>query len=288
MRHNFLLPVANALLIMALTSGFATVAGAAGFKGKVGLQLYSLREQFKKDVPGTLDEVQRWGIKYVELAGTYGVSPEKFRAELDKRGIEAVSAHYPYDRYRDDPEGVAREASILGLKYVGCAYIPHEGKFDEQACRKVIADFNHAGEVLAKHGLKFFYHTHGFEFEPYKDGTIFDLLVTGTNPKYVNFEMDIFWVVHPGQDPVKFFQKYGSRWQLTHLKDMRKGTPTGPDAPPAKVDDDAALGTGQMDMPAILRAAQKAGVKYNFIEDESSHSEQQIPVSLQYLKTVKL
>ena len=97
--------------------------GIPDFKGPVGLQLYSLREQFKKDVPGTLDEVKQFGIKYVELAGTYGLSPEQFRDELRKRGLEPISAHYGFEKYRDDVESVAKEAKILGLKYVGCAWI---------------------------------------------------------------------------------------------------------------------------------------------------------------------
>jgi sugar phosphate isomerase/epimerase len=99
--------------------------------------------------------------------------------------------------------------------------------------------------------------------------------------------MDIFWVVFPNQDPVKLFEKYGSRWELVHLKDMKKGTQTGPLTGSSDVRNDVALGTGLMDMPAILKAAKKAGVKWYFIEDESPTSEQQIPQSLRYLEQVK-
>ena len=96
-----------------------------------------------------------------------------------------------------------------------------------------------------------------------------------------------FWIVHPGQDPVKLLQKYGKRFELMHLKDMKKGTPTGLLTGQSDVKNDAALGAGQMDLPAILRAAKKAGVKWYFIEDESPWSEQQIPQSLRYLEQVK-
>ena len=85
------------------------------FKGPVGLQLYSLRDQFKKDVPGTLDQVKAFGIKYVETAGTYGVPPEKFRALLDERGLKAVSGHFPYEKCRDDVESIAAEAKTSGF-----------------------------------------------------------------------------------------------------------------------------------------------------------------------------
>jgi sugar phosphate isomerase/epimerase len=280
-----------ASVAMAFLSGGATSEAAVGtgpsFKGPVGLQLYSLREQFKKDVPGTLDEVKRFGIKYVELAGTYNLKPEEFKAELEKRGLEAVSGHFPYERFRDDVEGIAAEAKALGLKYAGCAWITHQGDFDEKTCREASAVFNHAGEALAKHGIKFFYHTHGYEFQPHGQGTLFDLLMTETNPKNVNYEMDIFWIVHPGQDPVKLLEKYGRRFQLMHLKDMKKGTPTGLLTGHTDVTNDAALGTGQIDLPATLRAAKKARVKWYFIEDESPTSEQQIPQSLRFLEEVK-
>ena len=161
------------------------------------------------------------------------------------------------------------------------------GRFDEKACRETIAVFNHAGEALAKQGLKFFYHVHGYEFQPHGDGTLLDLMMTETNPKFVHYEMDIFWIVFPGQDPVKLLEKYGKRWELMHLKDMKKGTPTGSLSGGTDVTNDVALGAGQIDMPAVLRAAKKAGIKWYFIEDESPTSEKQIPQSLRYLEQVK-
>jgi len=277
-----------ATLMMATTLAAAKDAGIGpSFKGPLGLQLYSLREQFKKDVPGTLDEVKKFGFKYAELAGTYDLPPEKFKQELETRGIQPIAAHFAYERYRDDAESVAREAKALGLKYAGCAWIPHEGDFDEKKCREAINVFNKSGEAMAKHGLKFFYHVHGFEFQPYGQGTLLDLLLQETDPKHVSYEMDIFWIVFPGQDPVKLLEKYPKRWELAHLKDMRKGTKTGLLTGSTDVKNDAALGSGLMDMPAILRAAKEAGIKWYFIEDESPWSEQQIPQSLKFLEEVK-
>src|SRR3954467_10334167 len=112
MRTTILASFAIATIIWNFADSPATAAVGTGksFKGPVGLQLYSLREQFKKDVPGTLDEVKGFGIKYAELAGTYNLSPEKFRSELEKRGIEAVSGHFGFERYRDDLPNVVREA----------------------------------------------------------------------------------------------------------------------------------------------------------------------------------
>lgn len=282
-----LLSTAGLLLTGALTVDAASVGTGRSFKGPVGLQLYSLREQFKKEVPGTLDEVKGWGIKYVELAGTYDLPADQFVAMLKERGLVPIAAHFGYERFRDDPEAVALEAKSLGLKYAGVAWIPHEGDFNEKTCREAIDVFNNAGNALQKHGIRFFYHCHGYEFQPHPQGTLLDLLIQETDPKLVSYEMDIFWVVFPNQDPVKLFEKYAKRWELVHLKDMKKGVQLGSLSGGTDVKNDAALGAGQMDLPAILKAAKKAGVKWYFIEDESPWSEQQIPQSLRYLETVK-
>jgi sugar phosphate isomerase/epimerase len=252
----------------------------------VGLQLYSLREQFKKDVGQTLDQVRAFGITNVELAGTYGVAPEKFKEQLDARQLKAVSGHFPYERCRDDIEGVAREAKLLGLEYAGCAWIPHKDPFDEKTCREAAAVFNRAGEALAKHGIKFFYHTHGYEFLPYRDGTLFDLLMAETKPEYVLIEIDVYWIVHPGQDPVRLLEKYGKRFELMHVKDMKRGTPGGFTGQ-SDVTNNVVLGEGMIDWPNVFRAAKKAGVKWYFIEDESPTSVAQIPQSLRYLEKLK-
>ena len=274
---------------MAVGFSIPAKASADNFKGPIGLQLYSLRNQFSRDVPSTLEDVRSFGIRKVELAGTYGLTPEKFKAQLDAHGLKAVGGHFPYERIRDDLEGVAREAKTLGLEYVGCAWIPHDDKvpFDEKTCREAMEVFNKAGEALSKQGLKFFYHVHGYEFQPYKDGTLLDLMMSETNPKFVNFEMDVFWIVHPGQDPVKLLQKYGPRWQLMHLKGMRDSTPVGLLTGHSEVNNDVAVGDGKINFPPILRAAQLAGVKWYFIEDESNASLKQIPQSMLYLLTVE-
>lgn len=264
----------------------ATGTGAS-FKGPIGLQLYSLRDQFAKDVPSTLNRVRDLGIQNVELAGTYNLPPEKFKQQLAAKGLKPISSLTGYDRFRDDVEGVAREAKALGVQYVGTAWIPHKESFDETEAREAIAVFNRAGEALAKHGLKFFYHTHGYEFTPHGDGTLFDLIMAETKPEFVRFEMDVFWIVHPGQDPVKLLEKYGNRFELMHVKDMRKGTPTGLLTGKSEVTNDVAFGTGMMKWPELLQAANKAGIKWYFIEDESPVSIEQIPLSMRFLERVK-
>lgn len=112
-------------------------------------------------------------------------------------------------------------------------------------------------------------------------------MVAQTDPKYVNFEMDILWVFHPGQDPAKLLNKYGKRFKLMHMKDLRKGV-TGDFSGQTPVENDVALGTGQLDLPAILKAALKAGVEHYYIEDESPSVSSQVPQSITYLKNLSL
>ena len=115
---------------------------------------------------------------------------------------------------------------------------------------------------------------------------MFDLLMAETNPEYVHIEMDVYWIVHPGQDPVKFLEKYGKRIDLMHVKDMKRGTPGGFTGQ-SDVTNNVVLGQGIIDWPRVFRAAKKAGVKWYFIEDESPTSVAQIPQSLRYLAKIK-
>jgi sugar phosphate isomerase/epimerase len=286
MRTN--IQIGLSVLLLVAVAHVPAIAGGVGesksFHGPVGLQLYSLRDQFAKDgVVPTLDKVAKWGFKYVEVAGTYGLSTAEFKAELDKRGLVPIGSHFPYERLRDDIAGVIKDAKELGLIYVGCAWIGHQAPFDEKQCRAAAAVFNAAGKAVAEHGLKFYYHNHGYEFGPHGSGTLFDLLVAETDPQYVYFQMDVLWTVFPGQDPAKLLEKYPDRWLLFHLKDLKKGVATGSLSGSTELTNDVALGTGQVKWPALLRAAQKVGVKYYFIEDESPTVVEQIPQSLRFL-----
>lgn len=281
--------------VAALTATIAFGADKVGvgksFKGPLGLQLYSLRADFTKNVDLGLDLTRDFGFKEVELAGTYNLPPERLLEKLKERGLKPVSGHWGYGEFKKDPEAVAKTAKELGLKYAGTAWADHKtrGKYTIEEAKDAVQVFNKAGEVLKKHGIQFFYHCHGFEFAPTGNGdeTFMDIMIRETDPKLVAFEMDVFWVVHPGHDPVKWLEKYPGRWQLMHVKDMRKGTKTGEFTGGSDVKNDVAIGTGTMDWPAILKAAKKSGVKYYFIEDESPTVKEQIPQSLKYLSEVK-
>ena len=255
--------------------------------GRIGLQLYSLRNQFQADVPRTLDQVRSFGIKYVELAGTYGLEPQAFNDALKAKGLQAISAHYSYEQFRDHIDDVIHEARVFDLEYVGCAWIDHPHPLDEKTVREMARVFNRAGELLAKNNLKFFYHIHGYEFAPYENGTFFDLLAKETNPRFVKFQMDVYWVVNAEQDPVKLLKRYGNRFVLMHLKDMKQGTPRNL-LGETDIENNVSLGQGIIQWTEVIRAAKEAGVKWYFLEDESSRSVDQIPQSLRFMQTLKL
>lgn len=250
----------------------------------VGLQLYSLRNEFKTDVPGTLGLVKEWKIREIEGGGTYGLSMDEYKKLLKDNNLKMVSVGADYDQLKKDPQSAIDNAKAFGAKYVVCFWIPHGGDtFTIDHIKEAVDVFNKAGTQLAEAGLSLCYHPHGYEFRPYQDGTLFDYLLNETDPRYLNFEMDVFWVKHPGQDPVALLKKYPTRFPLMHLKDRKHGT-EGNQNGTADVETNVVLGDGDVGIAEVMREAKKAGVKHYFIEDESSHSVTQIPRSLAYLK----
>jgi len=254
---------------------------------EIGLQLYSLRNQFKTDVPGTLAKIKSWNIHEIEGGGTYGLSMDDYKKLLVQNNLKMVSVGADFNQLAKDPQVAIDEAKAFGAKYVMCAWVPHQGTdFTIQDIQKAVEVFNAAGKVMHENGISFCYHPHGYEFRPYEDGTLFDYLVKHTNPLYVNFEMDVFWVKHPGQDPVALLEKYPTRFLMMHLKDRKPGT-EGNQNGTAPDETNVVLGQGDVGIAAIMKEAKKIGIKHYFIEDESPRSVEQIPQSLAYLKQLK-
>ncbi|HAB15287.1 MAG TPA: sugar phosphate isomerase/epimerase [Verrucomicrobiota bacterium] len=265
----------------------APVGTGSSFQGPVGLQLYSLRAQFTRSVPEAIALTKGFGITEVEMAGTYNLPPDKIREMLVAAGLKPISGHFSYDRWKTNLAQVIAEAKALGLRYAGTAWINHAGDFKESDAREAIAVFNRAGAECAKQGIRFFYHSHGYEFFPHPKGTLMDLLIQETDPKHVSFQMDTTWVFFPGQDPAAWLRKYPGRWELMHLKDLKKGIARGELTGKTDPNNDVPLGQGQLNWPDILKAAKESGVKHYFIEDEAATAPQQIPLSLKYLEQVR-
>jgi sugar phosphate isomerase/epimerase len=286
-RRLFLRTCAAVAAAPALRALESSAAPGPSVLGKpVGLQLYSLREYLPKDVPGTLAKIRAMGFDEVEGGDTYGLGVEGFKAALAAAGLKQVSEHHGYAQWRDDTAGALKQATGLGARYAGCAWIPHEGAFTREDCLRAAADFNKWGKATKDAGLRFFYHVHGYEFQTSPEGTLFDTLMKETDPALVAVEADVFWVKRGGGDPVALFERYPGRIPLTHLKDIAKGVPTSSDG---KAPDETCvpLGQGQIDWKAVLAAATKAGVERHFIEDEHPNALAQIPESLRYLATLR-
>ncbi len=268
------------VLILLLLGFMMPVSGQ-----EIGLQLYSLRNQFKKDVPGTLDIIQSWGITNLEGGDSYGVPLDKFKEMLAERNFNMISVQGAYKDLKNNVDKVIESAKAYGATYVMCAWIDHRGDdFDIENTKEAVAVFNTAGKRLAEEGLQLVYHMHGYEFRPYEEGTLFDYMAK--NAKHFGFEMDVYWVQHGGADPLTVLNKYPDLFHLMHLKDMEKGT-VGDDTGHSDVETNVVLGTGQIDMAALVRRAKELGIKYMFIEDESSKVVEQVPQSLVFLASLE-
>jgi sugar phosphate isomerase/epimerase len=255
------------------------------FNMPIGIQSFTYRASFPNGVAATLDTVKALGITEMEGPNPKNISPQEFKKLLDERGISMPSIGLDYNVVAANPQEAATLAKTLGADFIMVAWIPHGKTFTLDNAKKAVADFNAAGKVLQQNGITLCYHNHGYEFGPYGQGTLFDYIVTNTNPKYVSFEMDMLWAFHGGADPAALLLKYPTRWKLLHLKDIRKGVANdltgGTD-----IKNDVALGTGQLNVPAVIKAAKKVGVKHYFIEDESPNHAAQIPVTIKYLKSL--
>ncbi|MBC7904292.1 MAG: sugar phosphate isomerase/epimerase [Gemmatimonadaceae bacterium] len=247
---------------------------------------YTFRKSFAKDMAATLDTIKGFGITNIEFSNLFGKTAKEIRQMLDDRGMVCTSFGVSYPDLTTKTDTVANNAKILGADYVRVAWVPHDNKigFTLADAKNAVTEFNRVGKILKEnYGLTFVYHNHGYEFAPYENGTFFDYIVTNTNPAHVSFEMDILWVFHPGADPAALIRKYPNRFELMHVKDLRKGiahdfSGTTP------VENDVALGTGQINIPEVIKAAKNSSIKYYYIEDESNEVAAQLPVSLAFLK----
>ena len=274
-------------LIAALALLSATAFAAE--PNPVGLQLWSLRHQMEASVPDGMALVRKLGFTNVESAGTYNLTPKEFRAQADAHGLKIVCGHFPYDRMQIDLDGVIADAKTLGVSNVIVAWVPHKGDFTVDDAHAAAANFNKFGAALKAQGMGFGFHTHGYEFKPLADGTsAYDVLLKETDPKLVFVEMDVFWVVAAGQDPVTLLKKNPDRYKMFHVKDMKKGADSVGYTGGRPVEDNVIVGQGRMDWPAIISEGMKIGADQFIIEDETSDPVNNIPPSLTYLATLGL
>ncbi|MEX2179741.1 MAG: sugar phosphate isomerase/epimerase [Gemmatimonadaceae bacterium] len=229
---------------------------------RIGIQLYTVRREMQQDLPGTLARLAEMGYDEVEFAGYFGRTPVQIRAVLEQVGLAAPSTHVGYNLLAAEWDRALDDAAAMGHQYVTVPWLPAEPRRTLDGWRRVADEFNRAGERATARGLTFAYHNHDFEFTRVGEGGVvpFDLLLDRTDPSYVQFQLDVFWLVKAGGDPLAYLRAHPSRFTTLHIKDSA-GAPEH-----AQVD----VGDGVIDFAAILRLdrAQQRAVKHLFIEHD--------------------
>jgi len=260
----------KSLIIMMLVTFFIGSSVQAGFakgKKKIALQMYSLRDDLKKDVKGTIEKMGKMGYTELEAAGFdngkfYGMEPEAFKALVEANGMKLISSHagpnYTGDQASWDAAMTWWDMAIDAHKKAGCLYIikPSMGEYpykNLESLKKTCEYFNAIGDKCNAKGIRFGYHNHNHEFTKITDDNelVYDYMVKNTDPKKVTFEMDVYWVTKGGQKPVEYFNKYPKRFELLHIKDEKE------------------IGaSGEIDFKAIYDNIPKAGTKFAIVEVE--------------------
>jgi sugar phosphate isomerase/epimerase len=286
MKHNLLsirgVYIAVFILLVAFCESHAQVA--------IGMQMGSMRQLYKEGMPAVMARMKELGVTELEGGAGRG-NREEFKALLKKYDMKLICTGVGFDKLEnaDSLAKVIANAKDLGASYVVCYWIPHEGdNFTFADMKKAVDVFNAAGKVMAENGIGLWYHAHGYEFKTYEGGkgTLFEYMMDKTNPAYVNFQMDVFWMKNPGQDPVALLKKYPTRWKSMHLKDRRIGTPNT-DTGHQDKETNVVLGTGDVGIEKSMKTAVKIGIKHFFIEDESSRALDQVPQHIAFLKSIK-
>lgn len=265
-RRAFLKQAGMAAAGAAILPSFAFAAPAK----TVGLQLYSLRNELPGDVRGVIAKVATAGYKEVEPFGYslkdkfWGLEPKAFKNLLQDNGLTAPSAHYGMDKFmvegkQDDLKAYIEAANIIGSQYIIVPYLGDRDRKNLDDYKKIAARLSEAAVICKASGLKLAYHNHNFEFEKYGTTTGYDILLKETDPKAVQFELDLYWVIRSGNDPLTLFTANPGRFPMWHVKDMDK----------ANHGLNTEVGSGAIDFKAIYKHAKLAGLKHLIVEQEN-------------------
>lgn len=243
----------------------------------IALQLYTIREEMKADVRGSLKKVSDIGYKYVELAGYadgkfYGLEAKEFKKIVTDLGMEILSSHTQVEAQGitlDNAKKMTDDHSRLGVKYCIQPWVVEEARKTVASFQKMVADWNKVGAIMKDAGIQFGYHNHNFEFGRI-EGKVpyFDIFLSELDKNLVTMEFDLFWATKAGQNPVEIFKKYPGRFQLFHMKDMYTKQP--PFFITDGVTDFAPVGEGLINFKEILAARDIAGLKYMIVEQDQS------------------
>lgn len=234
-------------------------------KSGLGLQLYTLRDTIDKDPKGVLDKISVFGYTKLETNGyangkIYGMDFQEFVKYAKGLGMKVTSGHYGLDKIKGDTwQQAVDDAKEAGQDFMVMPFIEEIDRISLDNYKKICDDLNRAGEVCNKSGIRFGYHNHAFEFDKMDGEVVYDVMLAELDPKYVGMEMDIFWVVNAGRDPLQYFARYPGRFEQWHVKDMDKGDRNR----------NADIGTGTIDFKPIFAQAKLSGMKEWYVEQET-------------------
>jgi sugar phosphate isomerase/epimerase len=235
-------------------------------KRPLGIQLYTLRNQAEKDLPGVLAAIREIGYEEVETYwNVYSRPAADLKRLISDHGLRVPSGHFDYDGL----EGKLDYAAALGVNYLVCPMLPKKMQTSLDGFKQAADQFNKWGEKIKAMGMSFGFHNHNYEFANLGNTIGFDVLMSRTDPKLMCLEMDCYWITQAGRDPLQMLKSYGSRIQLLHLKDRKPGFPTTQELG-EQSEHFTPVGTGTIDWKSILAAAQLNGIAHLFVEQDSS------------------
>jgi sugar phosphate isomerase/epimerase len=238
---------------------------------KLGVQLYTVRDQMKADFDGTIAKVAAIGYKEVEFAGYFDHTPQQVRAVLDRNNLTSPSCHVEYAVLGDKWPSVIESSKIIGQSYIVCPWISEELRKQPDIWQRAAETFNRAGEISKKSGIQFAYHNHWFEFLPVNGKLPYDMLLEQCDPKLVKMELDLCWITVAGADPLTYFNRYPGRFPLVHVKDMKKlpkVSTAGSQDFGSSLTDMTSVGSGIIDWKRIFAQSDKAGIKHYIVEHD--------------------
>jgi sugar phosphate isomerase/epimerase len=245
---------------------------------RIGLQLYTVRDRMQQSVEKTLYDVARVGYREVEFAGYFGRPPRAIKQLLDRNDLKSPAAHVPIAKLSAGWYQTLTEAAQMDQKWLVVAWIGEEDRNSIDAIKRTAELFNRAGEDAKTFKIRLAYHNHDFEFAEVEGRRIFDVLLEETDPEFVDFEMDLYWITKGGADPLAYFERWPGRFPLVHVKD------SGP-APERKMTE---VGKGTIDFARIFSQRKLAGTKHFFVEhDNPADSLASIGVSYRYLDSLE-